>query len=76
MNESNKNCQPRCNVDFGASDGQRERHGDSDMDQESVLAIKQPGIAVGRNDNKFAPNATATRSESVTIVLKLLQVSQ
>jgi hypothetical protein len=39
----------------------------------AVSAVRQSGIVQGRSDNRFAPDATATRAEAVTTILNLLQ---
>lgn len=39
----------------------------------AIAWVKQLGIVNGQGDNKFAPNAAATRAEAITIILNLLQ---
>lgn len=38
----------------------------------AVKTVKDMGIVEGRGGNRFAPDATATRAEAVTIILNLL----
>ncbi|GFZ92768.1 hypothetical protein GCM10008018_44040 [Paenibacillus marchantiophytorum] len=42
----------------------------------AVSTMKQVGIIVGRGDNKFVPNETATRAEAVTMIMNLLHVKK
>lgn len=42
----------------------------------AVEAIRQLGIVNGRGSNKFVPNDTATRSEAVVMLLKMLEVRE
>ncbi|WP_256758639.1 S-layer homology domain-containing protein [Cohnella sp. WQ 127256] len=42
----------------------------------AVSFVKELGIVNGQSGNKFAPNATATRAEAVTIIMKLLQLKK
>ncbi|MFD0715900.1 S-layer homology domain-containing protein [Paenibacillus sp. GCM10027626] len=49
---------------------------DSEISQwakSAVEAIRQEGIAVGRNGNRFVPNATATRAETVVMLLRIAE---
>ncbi|MEK0314863.1 S-layer homology domain-containing protein [Cohnella sp. 56] len=42
--------------------------------RDAVEAIRKLGIANGRGGNKFVPNDTATRSEAVVMLLKMLEL--
>ncbi|WP_276356643.1 FG-GAP-like repeat-containing protein [Cohnella caldifontis] len=39
----------------------------------AVEAVRVPSIFIGRSGNRFVPNASATRAEAVTVILKLLE---
>ncbi|MNJ31585.1 Endo-1,4-beta-xylanase A precursor [compost metagenome] len=39
----------------------------------AVAALREQGLISGRDDNRFAPQETATRAEAVTIILRLLE---
>jgi len=41
-----------------------------------VEALRKLGIATGRGGNAFVPNDTATRSEAVAILLKMLEIKE
>ncbi|OPH58150.1 heme uptake protein IsdC [Paenibacillus ferrarius] len=41
--------------------------------QAEVAAASESGIISGRDQNKFAPEASATRAEAVSLVMKLIQ---
>lgn len=40
----------------------------------AISSMKELGIISGRGDNSFAPQATATRAEAITLVMNLLQL--
>jgi len=40
-----------------------------------VASAVELGIVQGRDDNRFAPNDTATRAEAVVLILRLLERS-
>ncbi|WP_239625800.1 S-layer homology domain-containing protein [Paenibacillus sp. H1-7] len=44
--------------------------------QSAVSQAAAAGIVQGKEDNRFAPNDTATRAESVTVLLRMLERSQ
>jgi len=49
---------------------------DSEISQwarSAVEAMRQEGIVVGRNGNRFAPHATATRAEVVVMLLRIAE---
>ncbi|WP_372490907.1 S-layer homology domain-containing protein [Paenibacillus mellifer] len=35
--------------------------------------VRKLGIMSGRGDNEFVPNGTATRSEAVTLLVRILE---
>lgn len=39
----------------------------------AVAAMQEQGLIAGRDDNRFAPQETATRAEAITIILRLLE---
>ncbi|QKS43674.1 S-layer homology domain-containing protein [Paenibacillus cellulosilyticus] len=41
---------------------------------DSIEQLSEAGIVNGVSDGKFAPNATATRNESVTIIMRMLNI--
>ncbi|WP_256758826.1 S-layer homology domain-containing protein [Cohnella sp. WQ 127256] len=39
----------------------------------AIFSIKELGILKGRSHNIFAPQATATRAEAITLIMNLIQ---
>ncbi|NIK78228.1 L-asparaginase type II [Paenibacillus castaneae] len=42
----------------------------------AVKAVTDKGIIQGRQDNMFAPKATATRAEAITVMMKMLKLNK
>ena len=63
------------NVEIAAKDGEFKDGGKiADYAKDSVYAVRNAGIINGYEDNTFAPNASLTRAEAATVIVKLLDL--